>query len=512
MFPRLLAGLALAATLAAPLPALAQRFVSLSYSQLGLGIATRVTDLGLDTLGRTWVTTNEGVTAVENGDSRATFFPFRANDGLLNNEVRAVTFGKVGSSDAESFFLGFSSGIQWGRILNGIDLGDDLVVGTPTDARNSVNELAADRSGTPISPTARRRLWAATAGGLVAWDIGGQAPGANPDSVLTAVAPITHVVASPPAWGEDLAAVASSGRDLYLVRAQDSNPSSFFTTTGAGNTVADLTFDGDGNLWLLTTGRDVIRFDVAFDTAPPNQGSFLQPNPFRFDNALRTANSLAVDSFTGTVWLGTDLGAYFQTPLTGNLASRVCGAADTPGIGCWALDSTPNFTQADRVDEVLADASGNTWFGTSRGLKGRVFRLLSLDQDTYLGPGATAVVSLEDLLTFAGNGIPGEPIPDPAAGETPVPRITITVRTVTQTLTGEELDDTGRFTFTVPLANIGPLPASGEKVPVSVSYTFRDANLANRTLPPRTAIWANIAPFEDDAWIGGPCFLEALGR
>jgi hypothetical protein len=484
MSRRLLAGLVGAVILAAPLPVLAQRAATLSFSELGLGtIPSRVGALASDRTNQVWVGTDQGVSGVQ-GDSRAPFFPFRANDGLLANDVRAVTFGQLGTD--ENFFLGFSSGIQYGRLLStsGLSLVGSLLAGVAQDGRNLVNDLASDGA---------QRVWAATAGGLVEWDISGQTPTLG-TTFLASAAPFLRVAVAP--WEGDRAAVACAGRELFLVRTTSpSAPASFFTANAA---VADLTFDPAGNLWALSAGRDVVRFNAAFDPTS-GQGSFPTRSDFAIDvSPLRAMLALAVDPFTGTVWVGTDLGAYFQTPLGGTLASRVCGGGDEPGAGCWALDTTPNFTQADRVDRIHADPSGNTWFGTNRGLRGRIVRLLSLNSSTYLGGGAQAVVSLEDLPGFAGNA------------ETDTATVEVNVGTASTILEALEEGDSGRFTFSVRLADVADVPGS-DGVDVIVEYAFLDPDQLERTLVARGR-WANIVSFEDDLWIGGLCFLEALRR
>jgi ligand-binding sensor domain-containing protein len=479
----LLAGFVGAAMLAAPLPALAQRAVTLSFPQLGLGtLPTRVGALASDRTNQVWVGTDQGVSGVQGGE-RAPFFPFRANDGLLANDVRAVTFGQLGTD--EHFFLGFSSGIQYGRLLStsGLSLAGSLLAGATQDARNLVNDLASDGA---------QRVWAATAGGLVEWDITSQTPTLG-TTFLASAAPFLRVAVAP--WAGDRAAVAAAGRELFLVRTTSPiAPASFFTANSA---VADLAFDPAGNLWALSAGRDVIRFNAAFGGAS-GPGSFPSRSDFRIDASLRDMRALAIDPFTGTVWVGTDQGAYFQEPQGGTLASRVCGTGDAPGVGCWALDTTPNFTQTDRVDRIYADPSGNTWFGTNRGLRGRIVRLLSLNSSTYLGGAAQAVISLEDLPGFAGNG------------QTDTATVELSVGTASTTLEAGEEGDTGRFTFTVRLADVADVPGS-DGVDVSVAYAFLDPDQQERTLVAR-ARWANIVSFEDDLWIGGPCFLEALRR
>lgn len=484
MSRRLLAGLVGAVILAAPHFALAQRAVSLSFAQLGLGtIPSRVPALAADRTNQVWVATDQGASGVQ-GDARAPFFPFRAGDGLLSNDVRALTFGQVGTD--ENFFLGFPNGIQHGRLIStsGLQLTGSLLAGPAQDSRNLVNALASDGA---------RTVWAATAGGLVEWDISGQSPTLG-TTFLPGAGALTRVAVAP--WPGDRAAVASAGRELFLVRTT-SNPAttSFFT---AAAPVADIAFDPAGNLWALSERRDVIRFNAAIDRAS-GQGSFPTRSDFAIGVSPRATRALAVDPFTGTVWVGTDLGAYFQTPLEGTLGSRVCGGGDEPGVGCWALDTTANFTQAERVDRVFADPSGNTWFGTNRGLRGRIVRLLSLDSSTYLGGGAQAVISLEDLPGFAGNGRA-----DTAA-------VAVAVGTASTTVEATEADDdSGRFTFTVALAEVADVPGS-DGVEVRVEYAFLDPDQMERTLVAR-ARWANIVSFEDDLWIGGLCFLEALRR
>lgn len=458
-----------AVVLATPSLAAAQRTLSLSFSTLGLGIATRVNDLAGDGANRVWVATDEGVTAVL-GENRAPFFPFRQRDGLLSDSVRAVAFGKVGND--ENFFLGFPTGIQHGRVVgtSGLQLGGDLKTGN--NDRDSINGLASD--GTTV-------VWAATAGGLVGWNITGQSP--RQGDVLLPGASVSHVAAGP----TGVVAFSSGGTVFLVPNAQ----TAFATVAG---TVRDLTFDADGNLWASTSNNAIIRFQAGPDRALLSPAVRLDLP--RFDvSGFRSPGPLAVDALEGTPWL-----AAVDTRTARPEGNTYFLAADNT----WQQDQGEALFAS--TSALLADAAGNLWFGTDRGVRARIVRFLVLDQSRYLGEGARATLLLEDL-SFAGNG----GAPDQAS-------VTVTAGGAPKTLQATEQEgDAGKFSFSFgfSLASDAPdvflVTSTADGVPIEVAYDFTGTDGVVRTLT-ATGSWANVEPFEDDLWLGGPCFLRALGR
>lgn len=86
--------------------------------------------------------------------------------------------------------------------------------------------------------------------------------------------------------------------------------------------------------------------------------------------------------------------------------------------------------------------------------------------------------------------------------------MTATVGGASQDLIAVEDGDSGRFGVTFALSSVGTVPGA-EGTDVQVEYVFFDANQVERFLT-ASATWANIAKFEDDLFINGPCFLQTL--
>ncbi len=484
MHRRLLAGLAFAALAGLWSPAAAQRAVDISFSQLGLQNGV-VTDLLADSANRLWVASNQGVSAIAGG-GKANGFPITTTtlNKLLANQVGSLAFGVLGNG--ENSFFGYPGtpplGIQYGRI-DANDL-ENTITATGDPNLNIINALSSDRTD---------NLWSGTAVGLVRWALGGDRPLQRETFLTNAPAPgVLRVAATPDAWGDDRAVVAATTSSLFLVRSTSpTNPIAFSNPGDFSGNVVDLTFDTDGNLWVLSSGRNVVRYNVAFD-ATSGQGSFPTLSRFDFNQPLRSVRSIAVDPFESRVWIATDNGAWSQVvDALGNL---------TPDG--WVQQTT---TQGEAVSVVYVDASGNAWFGTNSSsnvtrVRGLIVRFLGLNSTRYLGANASATVTLEDLR-FGGepqpNGIPNEQA-----------TVTATVGGASQDLIAVESGDSGRFGVTFALSSVGAVPGS-EGTDVQVEYVFFDANQVERSLT-ASATWANIAKFEDDLFINGPCFLRTL--
>jgi len=203
----------------------------------------------------------------------------------------------------------------------------------------------------------------------------------------------------------------------------------------------------------------------------------------------------------GTViWVGTDVGAFFQIedPAAGELTTAGWVQADTGG--------------ADQFVKVYVDPSGNLWFGSSFGVRSLLSRLVTVSSTRFVGFGARATIDLLDVN-------PNAPGPAP---ETPPETLTVDIvkqgsDTPEVTLTATRQPGTNSyqasFTFaaeTVEGQSLG-VTSSAENAVFEVLYRF-GPETARRELPRPSFSWANVVEFEDDAWIGGPCFLSALGR
>jgi len=481
----------------APRAGRCERSVFLSFSTLKLGNASRVHAIGVDGANRVWFAADTGVAALV-GDRLAPFFPLNKNsDGLLDDAARAVAFGAL--EEGENFFLGFNGpsegtrGIQYGRVLSETGLSPKPPSSLDTGGMG-VLDLASDGS----------TLWSATTSGVRSWALGGGAPQPN-TTIYQENDEITRLALAP--WAGDPALVFFDSQDarLYLVRSDD--PSATRLVDPNLSTLGGMAFSRlTGDLWVVGTPSsgtaDLLRYP-----AQPLQGSDpggSQPDGFSFP-VNRTLRDVAVDPFDGTVWVATDQGAYFQTPgPDGSLQGSECLETELPGRGCWAQEKSSRF---DRVDRITVDPSGNVWMGTDEGVRGILVRLLTISATRFVGEDARAVVTLEDLPGFEGNGIPDE-----------VTTIEVTVGSTARQLEVTEDGDTGRFTLTFGFTlgestsdTVFPVQSTADGVPVAVSYTFTDALGVERTLAV-SASWANIEDFEDDLWIGGPCFLGVLGR
>lgn len=484
----------------------AQQQALLPYSLLKLDLASRTNAISADQSNRVWVATNAGVAALL-GTSLVPGFPLNSNDFKTltggDSNVIDVTFGDL--SDGENFFLGFSNAVVFGRALSerSPSFND-----TPLTLNAPLRSLASDR---------KKTLWAATNEGLLQWKLGGSVPDKSSQILQegdaihpVAVAPWVSAGSTPTA---DPAAVffSETNQRLYVARAGDANARTLVDVNLSAVVGMDFEPDDpanptDGNLWVAGSqggSRVIVRYPG--ETLKGESPGDAAPESFSI-TALRSQSELrdlTVEKITGTIWIGTTEGAYFQRPQDGVLADADCTGQDASCIG-WRLESS---TAADRVDVAFADGSGNLWFGTDRGVRTFIVRLLTLSSSRYLGE-VTASALLEDLPNFAANGKSGE-----------TAALDITVGGTKKTITATEVGDTGEFVFSFSFSvsaapaesSVFSVASSTTGVPVEAKYTFRDSLGAERSL---TAVssWANIVPFEDGLIVDGPCFIEALKR
>ncbi|MBI5015801.1 MAG: hypothetical protein HZB55_09970 [Deltaproteobacteria bacterium] len=475
---------------------------SLSFSELKLGLANRVNSLRADGVNRVWATTDKGVAAIQ-VDALARFFPLtKVSDGLTGDDVAAAAFGRLDKKP--NFFLGYgtqgASGIQYGRVLSETGLQPkppNVLIrsesGDPVGL-NVINELASKGAKGDT-------LWAATQGGLVPRTLGGLVP--VDEDLLLKGSVVSHVAADP--WSSGPAfTVYASGGDLFVLPSKA--PESSFDSLGTNYSVVGLAFDANRTLWVAarrgSDSYELYRYPYTGNPDHPYD-RLHRRGPYRLGDSLRLIRSIAVDplSAAGTVvWVGTDRGAFYQVvdPATGDLVSDGWLAADT--------------SVSDTDVKVYVDPSGNLWFGSSFGVRSLVSRLLTMSSDRFVGYGTRAVIDLVDIN-------PNAPGPPPDA-----PPDTLTVFIVKEdgqvssaelelTATRQPGSNTYRaeFTFaatTVPGQALG-VTSSAQDVVYEVVYPFGPSR---REVPRPSFSWANIVPFEDDLWIGGPCFLNALGR
>ena len=464
-----------------------------TFSEMDLlSDAGRVNALASDGANRIWVATPNGVSALaaatgadpERPDSlfdRAKFFPLRQDDGLLSDTVYAVGFAALGND--EHFFLGFDKGLQYGRVLSTVGLslppGSRLLEGDTS--AHQVNDLAAG-SGT---------LWVATNAGLREWDLGGQGPQESTSSPYSEDSAVRAVAVAP--GNPDVAVYATQAR-VYLV--ESGGTPQDLDVPGGVTGIVDLAFDAESNLWVLgetATAVTVWRYaaNAVLGQAGPGEEeppprSPEGPWPLPDQVQAEDARGLAWDPVQGAVWIAAgERGAWFAT-WGGEALSAWDRVRDDTGSPIPAANRT--------VYTVYADPAGNVWFGTDKGVEALVARFLSLDNTRYLGFGTPARVIVLDVAR---------------SGE----------EAVTITINGSERElkssapgvFTGSFVFSEEDA---PGTAPVQSTPVDTVVEFRyayDPDDPGRVLT-ATATWAHIEDFEDDLWIGGPCFVEALIR
>lgn len=508
--------LAAAALAALPGAALAARDVFLSYAQLRVPTATQVNGFAADQTNRVWVATNQGLPALL-GDVLAPFFPLNEiSDGLRANAVQAVAFGplRINEAGVEHFFLGFGSGaagIQYGRVLatTGLSPRPAPVLLRNDEKEDRVHALAADGVSS---------LWAGTDGGLVAWEIGEAVSPPRRVARTYRSSDAVKVLAVAP-WGRG---TVGDPRDpaVAFVAKNDAETNSRLYVTRSGDLAAVLvgsaTFDPlarlafepsapatDAGLWVAS-GRDVGRY--AGDVLRTDPGGVPPLATVRVPGDV-TINDLAVDPVSGAIWVATSQGAYFQVP-TGTPPTLVAGDCTGQADGCQGWRRLGLVLSGENVRRVFVDPSGNLWLGTQRGVHVRLLRLLTISSGRFVGEGTRATVNLEDS-SLAGNG----GAPDEVSIQV-VKVVGTEDGDVVLTLDAVEVDDTGRFTATFGFSSLAGGPgvlkvSPDEKFRVVYRFTVNGSVLNVRG---SEFSWSDEKPFEDDLWIGGGCFLKALGR
>ena len=462
-----------------------------SFPFLGLPSATgAVNALRADGTGRVWVATPSGVSALapaigadpgapETLLRRAPFFPFRQADGLIADDVSAVTFARTGGED--HFFLGFADphagGLQYGRVISSSGLSlplDSRLMEGETD-REQVNDLASAGS---------ERVWVATGDGLLEWDVSGEAPAASPEDAYSEG---EAVVAVAVASGRPDTAAYATGTDLYLV-------SSGGTPASPGlpervRRIVDLAFDAEGNLWALgETNTGVVVWAYRAGDLAESPGSAV---PALADEALPldpgTPTGIAVDDVKAAVWVVADQAALPESAYHQGFSPETLELS-----GGWQARDT----EGQALTAVYADPAGNIWIGSDGGVEALILRILSVDNSRYVGFGTPATVTVIDVENAGAgqvevriNGTPHE-----------VPEVEGTPGVFTRSFVFSEEGGEGAIQVT----------SSAADVPITFEYHYDPED--DRRVLTATASWANVKPFEDDLWIGGPCFVRTLLR
>lgn len=455
----------------------------LSFNALNLPFATHVSDVLADTVNRVWFAagSNGGVVALA-GTEQAPFFPLTTRDGLLASSVSSVAFGLLGGQ--ENFFLGFGDkGIQYGRVLSDTGLSPkppgELALST---AESLVDGLASDGS---------QNLWAATKGGLVWWTIGGASPTRHTPDTLRSGDAISHVATNRQVSNSPLVFSDAADGKLYVLPYGGTVEHSFYDL----GDVVGFAFDGSRSLWVAagtaSGNGSLYRFSEGSDLARPFET--VQSFPF---GGLRALKSIAVDPLVPggpVVWVGTDQGAYFRR-------------FDEVSSSFVDADWIPAATGAtDANVRVYVDPSGNVYFGSSFGVRSLLSRLLTLSSSRFVGYGATATVTLRDVGILADASPPVVYVVKEKGG-TSSPELTLPT---TRNTDGSFTASFGFAAATVPGEKLGVTSAATDTA-FEVVYLFGPDG-AQKELPRARFTWANIVPFDDDAWVGNACFLGSLG-
>ncbi len=466
-----------------------------SFSALALPPATgRVNALASDQINRVWAATPEGLTALQSAPGgsvadpasllrRSPFFPLDATDGLVSSNTTGVAFAPVGGD--EQFFAGFRlpPGFQYGRVLgtSGLSL--------PNDSDLYASEGAEPVAVEDLSSAGADRVWTATGGGLWEWNTEGEGPVLEeihtiplyPDALVFRVAvppddPLSAAFAT--------AGTGAGGRDeLWTVTSGDPAVTGPLSLPAGLNTIRDLAFDADGRLWVLggnVSGSTLTNATVwKYDDLAASPDAY----PFSGPGSTYALRAIAVDDELGVVWVATSSGAWFQEKdATGGLP------------GSWTDGELPT---ADRnVYAVYADPAGNLWFGTDQGVNGLLARLLSLDNSKYIGYGTAMSVQVVDLAAAGAGSIQVE--------------VQGTPRDVPETSPGvfarsfRFAEDAGGDDGLVEVSS------SATSVEIAAEYGYDPADATKKLSA--IASWSNEQPFEDDFWLGGPCFFDLLAR
>lgn len=200
------------------------------------------------------------------------------------------------------------------------------------------------------------------------------------------------------------------------------------------------------------------------------------------------------------VWVGTDQGAYFGS------FNETLGKFTETGDHGWVAANTGG---SDHNVRVYVDPSGNLWFGHGSdadpldgGVRSLLSRLLTLSSSRFVGYAAKATVTLLDV----------NPDTDPpvvyvvkAGAAVSAPELTLAA---TKNSNGTYSASFGFAEATVPGQKLGVTSATRDSA-FEVAYAFGPTG-ARKELPRARFTWANVVPFDDDAWIGNACFVKSL--
>ncbi|PLX41975.1 MAG: hypothetical protein C0609_10515 [Deltaproteobacteria bacterium] len=520
-----------------------------------------ITAIAADSANNMYLTTNNsGLMAVTvSGESFkriSTSFPANNNrypgEYLLSDALSAITFASFGGN--EYFFFSSAdtagnAGVQWGRFTDRFQFEDRIALKAGANAEAAkdipVNALAYE----PVNNI----IYAASEEGLVEIeldeDTGPSVSRVDPYTLSSTrpdlnriwrVTNATEFNAGIPAMAfitKEVSGEDQTGKNIYLFTPGQTNP---ISTVGQPLPLARLAAikDIDGELWYAQKGVDT---GISASSRLRRLGKYInssgtfqkvsvadfEPPQGYYTNDSFQVNDFTFDPSTGALWLATTGRAFYQIPDTGGFySSRVCDPGDWtdpsddfyrgdnsscayPGGGWRPIIKNDNLTEGvpnstpHLYFTAMSDSGGNVWLGSSLGIRGFISRYMALSATRYIGVNSIAEVNLDDVNP----------------GAAPYISITVGSNTVQQPIL---LDSEGKLTlyfgFTYdeeltlsPLTF--PVTSTPDGVDITVEY-YKDINDILDNLPPTlraAATWAEILDFEDDLFIGGPCFLETLG-
>jgi hypothetical protein len=152
---------------------------------------------------------------------------------------------------------------------------------------------------------------------------------------------------------------------------------------------------------------------------------------------------------------------------------------------------------------ILLDALGTAWVGSDKYVRAIITRNLTLNGTRFIGTGAVATVRLFD-----------EQISDPQA----IVSVKVGTKEESLLMTPESPGQYKlNFGFTTSTAATPADPPhrftvdAGAENDILVTYSYVDLLGDPHTIS-IPATWVQIAPFQDDFLIGGPCLIQTLGR
>ncbi|PLX38905.1 MAG: hypothetical protein C0608_11520 [Deltaproteobacteria bacterium] len=520
-----------------------------------------ITGIAADSANNMYLTTNNsGLMAVtisgENFNRISTSFPANNNrypgEYLLSDSLSAIAFASFGGN--EYFFFSSadpagSAGVQWGRFTDRFQFEDRIALRAGASAEAAKDIPVNDLAYEPVNNI----IYAASEEGLVEIEInedsGPSVSRVDPYTLSSTRPDLNRIwrVVNATEFNLDTPAVAfitkevsgedQTGKSIYLFTPGDENP---ISVVGQPMPLARIAAIKDigGDLWYaqkgVDTGISVSSRLRRVGKYVNNAGSYqrvsvadFEPPQGYYTNDSFLVTDFTVDSETGAIWLATTGRAFYQTPdINGFYSSRVCEPGDwtDPSDDFYSVDSSscafagggwrpimkndnltegvPNSTP-HQYFKAVSDGGGNIWLGSSLGVRGFISRYMALSATRYIGVNSVAEVNLDDV----------------SPGPAPYISITVGANTVQQPIL---LDAEGKLTlyfgFTYdeqlilsPLTF--PVTSTPDGVDITVEY-YKDIDDILNSLPPTltaAATWAEILDFEDDLFIGGPCFLETLG-